>query len=442
MISDVMMPLMDGIELVSKIREKYPEIFSVIVSGYSDFEYAKGAIHAGVCEYILKPVRVLEIVQLMDKLRKRLDMKYYERRKKVLKEISFGYSSVLPEELRGLFPDEKYYAAVYRKNGLPSRFSFNQNRQTSSLPEETMIVYGRDEMEALYLCPYDTFNGSTFNGFFKEYIEKKMEDEAFYTVVINAEPVSAENMPAILKELYQKLTKSVVIGKTQILNFSDPVKVNEKMTKMLSFHDFEYYFKRRDYEGISREWKKLINLWKCENCPQIFVEEQIRYLIAKLLEKKYMEDIGDFILDDIFSNVLSMEELEEEILALFCAGITQERNVDHQEVEYQEIMEYLKEHLSDSITAQKICKEFALSQTSLSKLFHKYGDCNFNRCLTMMRMKRAKDILRKDGGALIRDVAEQVGYSDQFYFSRVFRAYYGASPSEYVESEIKNAEKG
>ena len=172
------------------------------------------------------------------------------------------------------------------------------------------------------------------------------------------------------------------------------------------------------------------------------MEEQIRYLIAKLLEKKYMEDIGDFILDDIFSNVLSMEELEEEILALFCAGITQERNVDHQEVEYQEIMEYLKEHLSDSITAQKICKEFALSQTSLSKLFHKYGDCNFNRCLTMMRMKRAKDILRKDGGALIRDVAEQVGYSDQFYFSRVFRAYYGASPSEYVESEIKNAEKG
>ena len=48
LICDVKMPLMDGISLVSKVKEQYPGIFSVIVSGYSDFAYAKGALQSEV----------------------------------------------------------------------------------------------------------------------------------------------------------------------------------------------------------------------------------------------------------------------------------------------------------------------------------------------------------------------------------------------------------
>ena len=42
--SDIKMPEMDGIELISKLRKEHPEILCVIVSGYSDFEYMKAAI--------------------------------------------------------------------------------------------------------------------------------------------------------------------------------------------------------------------------------------------------------------------------------------------------------------------------------------------------------------------------------------------------------------
>lgn len=64
LICDVSMPLMNGIQLAATVKELYPDILSLIVSGYSDFEYAKGALQSGVCDYILKPVVPSELKKL------------------------------------------------------------------------------------------------------------------------------------------------------------------------------------------------------------------------------------------------------------------------------------------------------------------------------------------------------------------------------------------
>jgi len=55
-ITDIRMPEMDGISLLQKIRDEYPSMDFIITSGYSDFEYAKSAIHLQVSEYLLKPI--------------------------------------------------------------------------------------------------------------------------------------------------------------------------------------------------------------------------------------------------------------------------------------------------------------------------------------------------------------------------------------------------
>ena len=55
-ITDIRMPFMDGIELSRMIKEEYPEIKIIILSGHEEFEYAKAAIQIGVEEYLLKPI--------------------------------------------------------------------------------------------------------------------------------------------------------------------------------------------------------------------------------------------------------------------------------------------------------------------------------------------------------------------------------------------------
>ena len=54
-ITDIVMPIMDGIELTGIIQERYPEIKVVVLSSYSDFEYIKSAMKNGAEDYLLKP---------------------------------------------------------------------------------------------------------------------------------------------------------------------------------------------------------------------------------------------------------------------------------------------------------------------------------------------------------------------------------------------------
>ena len=58
-LTDILMPYMDGMELSNFLHDNYPEIVIVIFSGFGEFEYAKKAIQYGVSEYLLKPVTAI-----------------------------------------------------------------------------------------------------------------------------------------------------------------------------------------------------------------------------------------------------------------------------------------------------------------------------------------------------------------------------------------------
>lgn len=439
--SDVMMPLMNGIELITEVKEKYPEILTVIVSGYNDFKYVKGAIQQGVCEYILKPVRPSDVVALMENLHGRLDRRYYERRMRFLKKASGGMSKVDEKELESLFPDERYYAAIYRKNGLPSRFSQKFSAEVYSIPQEKVIIYGRDEMEALYLCPARLLNGESFEDYFKRVYQKVQEKDAFYTAIIREEAFEPKQLPAVLKRLYRRLDESIVTGKTQILLESSGKRAKVSYGQHSSFEMLEHYVRKKDASEMRKELQRLFEIWKSESCPQIWLEEKIHYLLIHFAEKGYIEEFSEFVLDDIFAEAVSMEELEKSVMALMSPEAEPELSMDRNEKDYRDILWYIDEHLAENITVQTVCRKFALSQAVLSKIFHKYAECSFSNYLTRVRMERAQKILRENPGILIRDVAERVGYADQFYFSRVFRSYWGISPSEYLEKQGNSGKK-
>jgi YesN/AraC family two-component response regulator len=72
-ITDIRMKDMNGLELIRRVRETHPRIPVVIVSGYSDFTFAKDAIRCEVTDYLLKPVDRVELAQVMEKVRRKLE---------------------------------------------------------------------------------------------------------------------------------------------------------------------------------------------------------------------------------------------------------------------------------------------------------------------------------------------------------------------------------
>ena len=73
LVTDIRMPVMDGIELIKKLQEEQPRLECMLISGYGDFEYARTALRLGVCEYLLKPVSGEELKMALQRIRQRLD---------------------------------------------------------------------------------------------------------------------------------------------------------------------------------------------------------------------------------------------------------------------------------------------------------------------------------------------------------------------------------
>ena len=107
--TDIRMPYMDGLTLSERIRQKYPSIKILIFSGYDDFEYAHQAIKLNVTEYILKPVNMEELTEILTRVHHNLDEEIEQRRNVDL--LRESYKESLPL-LREMFLNEMVRARI------------------------------------------------------------------------------------------------------------------------------------------------------------------------------------------------------------------------------------------------------------------------------------------------------------------------------------------
>lgn len=96
LISDIRMPYQTGLELADKVNEAFPEIQLVILSGYDDYEYMRSALRSGVVDYLLKPVKLVQIQEVLLKCQENL------RRRKAQSLRNGNDREVLENWLNGL----------------------------------------------------------------------------------------------------------------------------------------------------------------------------------------------------------------------------------------------------------------------------------------------------------------------------------------------------
>lgn len=89
-ITDIRMPIMDGIELARYVSQLHRGIHIVIVSGYADFEYAKSAIDVGVESYLLKPLGLSDTKNVLLKISESLKEEYAQNRQELLSQLITG----------------------------------------------------------------------------------------------------------------------------------------------------------------------------------------------------------------------------------------------------------------------------------------------------------------------------------------------------------------
>lgn len=439
LITDVKMPVMDGIFLIKRVKEKYPDILSVIISGYQEFDYAQSALHYGVCDYILKPVKPSTLQESMYMIQGRLDEYYYGLRNRTIRDMYTGNISD-PALFRRIFCEDEYYIALLRRNSLPRRFAEFRGVEIFSIKEEQLMVYGRDEMEALYICPVKLMVHSSFARFMMHILEKEKNATAFHTLVLKDNPIPAEKLPEMIRQLYQTMDYQLVIGKNQIIRDSEEDADEKGRHKFdnSSLSRLEFLVKEHNRLEIPDEISCCFDRWSREEYTQLWTEEKVREMFSLFRRADLLDEpvaMCEYFIDEAFYYAENMQKLAEDIRQILCRNILEESKtwkIDTPEF-FEKIEKYVREHLSENLSPQKICGVFGISQAYLSRLFRKYSTVSFSKRLAILRVEKAQQIMRDNKELYIKDIASRVGYGDQFYFSRIFRSVTGISPTEYME---------
>ena len=108
-----------------------------------------------------------------------------------------------------------------------------------------------------------------------------------------------------------------------------------------------------------------------------------------------------------------------------------DNNVSVSEKMVNDIELYIKTHTSEDNSILAICRNFGISQPYLSRIFKKYKNCTFNEFVISVKVEKAKNLLLMRKDLLIGTIASLLGFSDQFYFSKVFKTITGLTPSEF-----------
>lgn len=445
LVFDIRMPGLDGLELVAKVIEEDKPPIMVAVSGYSKFEYARKAMQGGVIDYLLKPVLPKDVSDLFNRIGKLLKQGYHEQKVRIVRQI-YQQKKIREEELKRNFRHQEYHLAITRHNGLFQRLSSIPPKEISSEWQEQFISYGRDEKENLYIIPTDLINEVNFQDIIKHQITKESDQEGYRTTILTRNKYKNTQLPEIINQLYTTLDQRIVLGKTQMMYLEDynPMTIKISKEEKRLNEDLKYYFENRDYINIKGTMKELINLWINKEQPLILIAGNLRGYNHRLQQLKGMRKYDLKLenmqgIEDVFTNVNNKEQLMKELDELLFEEENYVIKFDKLDTDFfiSEVSDYIEEKIYILSGVQDVVKKFGVSQTYLGSLFRKYKGMSVNTFITNVKMERAKKLLEKENELLIRDISERLGYRDQFYFSRVFRAYTGMPPSDYVEMQKK-----
>ncbi len=456
-ITDVKMPLMDGLTMLSILNEKKMKCKAIVLSAYAEFTYAQQAIRWGVSEYLVKPLVVNEIVQAIKNTEMQLEeiqkqnSETLERFDNILLGIIFGGIEV-DEDLEkfagsryGLHKDTKFseiqiylgkqYDAKLEltKRNLDALFSKrrNLNYYLLEIPRDKLllaIIYGYDDQQEM-------------ERWFQ--IEVVSRTRGTYTADSNYGWINASGMKELRANYYKLLQymdwsitfgNQIMISYPKIMNVQTmlciyPIDIENRLKSALCS-----YSRNKVYKCLEQftQHFETGNVYEPKNIKECYVRfiwaminvaKEINILNYDQIEqKKLLEKIMGSI------NKEELRDVTEEVYSCIKDDPYEEKADLSLNVKRAENM--ILEYYKTGITLEEIADKLDLTPEYLGNQFHLEKGVKFSTYIKDFRIMKAKELLISSK-LKVCEVAERVGYSDAKYFSKVFRDNTGQLPAEY-----------
>lgn len=396
-ITDVRMPVSDGIELVKKISNLQKPPYVLVISGYSDFEYVVQMLRNGAVDYLLKPLNRNEFVKRLYEIDGMIERKY---------DYSIKLQKILEEELNQFF-SQNQYELDFLHSFLNSVTNFDDDVRYQIHCDNKFIR----EPDSIYIGNVD---GNHFSAIFQNFNYEN-------TIHQGKEFINEAIIEAYITRLNH------FYGSTT-LDFSS-YKLVDEATVLSWIQDLFMNKNKR----VSKELLKKINaIQQAELHPQVL--SQTNNIIFESIQKYYgfinaaltvaMYPKETYYYDNVDTYIRALREWENLII----------EKIDVNEIEDKKLindaLEYINNNFHKDINMVIVSNYVNMNYSVFSQLFKEHLGINFVDYIKNRRIDEAKKLLL-EGELLVREVSESVGYFDYKYFARLFKQEVGMSPSEY-----------
>ena len=472
-ITDLKMPVMDGMELISRIREKDKETRIIILSCLEEFDAVRKALSFNVSDYILKlTMSQEEMESVLFKVKKELDgqissnseSKNAEADKSIIKESvlkdylfyniyteeKFGELvrdlnlKITPENLVMLKMEIEHYQILQSKLaddcGKLIRFSLlNVMDEVISHYKKGEVFYDSEKYYVMILSFKDYNNEQNILQEICCIINDiKNVLKKFFDVSVSFGISGTKNGYMSLKAMYREcqaaLEQKYFEGSGAIIRSYDPARraVKDKLIETAKAL-------LNELEGIPdinrREIISKINIF-IDNLPstKADVQKQLMQWIHWPVIMLYLSDekMADLV-TSFGERLLSCETMNEamELLHEYFNQISSKyKKMKSLSTEVADAINYINSNYDKSISLQAVSEHVSVSPNYLTSLFKKELNLSFIDYITEVRIKKSKELLL-DTYMKSYEIAEKVGFSDGSYFSRTFKKITGVRPNEF-----------
>lgn len=447
-ITDIVMPLIDGVELVKLIKNFNEAIEIIVLSSYGDFDYVKTSFKYGVKDYILKPkLQPDELLPLLEKLKKniRLTENTYTKNTPEI-QLSIELSNLLNG-----FGNFSTILSFSKDLFLENTFVLIQSELSSVCQTQTSL-----EVLKSYFCDSIYFEISTTPNYYTLLVNLSSDCTALFlenltALIANLSPVlprmhfalshfftSILDVKLYYEQVHTLLGYSFYFEDKPLLQ-TDTLK-SVQNTIIFDFNTYYTYLECLD----STKAKDLItcyikNVSKHLDCDPLSLKKNVENIIYSTIH--FMEKLGFDIVPLNILKITCLKEIERTSYTSELAHLAISL-INHIFIEIasqpdrahlliiDKVTSYIKENYNKQISLATVAESLHLNYYYLSSYFNNHAKESFTDCINKIRIQKAKELLQSTTFS-IAEVSESVGYTDQSYFGKVFKKLIGTTPSAY-----------
>lgn len=457
-LTDIRMPVMDGLRLAERLQKEYPQIAVIVETGYADFKYAQQAIRYGVRNYITKPIIKEELRKTLEDILKSRQEEEKRVRDQILESIfefsreelsvkELAQSANLREQFMGKCVEyAKEYPYCVLLMQADAKLSFSQKEEIlqrfrENLCEPFYFQNNREFVILKFLEPVSVTETDLRN---TNYCANLILAGS-KAVAKSAVSVAVSQVHRGMEELYNAYKEAVYAINQRLLQGWDRVFFFGEKKKRLAGQEKEYEIalqnalQRYDYSSAE---EALVHIFEepelLQNGDIYSLYERIIRVLGILSAFYHNTEVTEGKMGLMFSrrydlyNFKHMDELENYLLSMVkeicCFSQSQQ---DNKRDIIQEITEYINRSYQYDISLQDLAeKKYFMNASYLSRLFKATVGKTFSKYLIEYRLEKSRELLEKTI-LKVSDIATHVGYNDVSHYIQSFRKVYGMTPEEY-----------